>query len=114
MQSTVIDRNGSCAAAVRAAFKALYLVSGAAAQLGAHGLRVEESQWQALARATRDANAALQAHEGAQSDAMAAVRRLSMVCDGLLEQRATGDAGSSVLWRDLMRAGRDAYEQLGL
>lgn len=114
MQSTVIDRNGTCAASVRAAFKALYLVSGAAAQLGAHGLRVEDSQWQALAQAARDANTALQAHEDAKDDATTAIRRLSTVCDHLLERRATGHPCPSTVWRDLMRAGRDAYEQLDL
>ncbi|WP_116140416.1 hypothetical protein [Trinickia diaoshuihuensis] len=114
MPSTVIDQNGICAAPVRAAFKALYLVSGAAAQLGAHGLRVEDSQWQALAQATRNANQALQAHEDAESDAMIAIRRLSAVCDSLLERHATGHACPSTVWRDLMRAGREAYEQLDL
>lgn len=114
MQSTVIDPSGTCGASVRTAFKALYLVSGAAAQLGAHGLRVEDSQWQALAQAARDANTALEAHGDAQGDAMAAIRRLSTVCDHLLERRATGHPCPSTVWRDLMRAGRDAYEQLDL
>jgi hypothetical protein len=114
MQSTVIDRNGTCAASVHAAFRALYLVSGAAAQLGAHGLRIEDNQWQALEQAARNANTALLAHEDAQGDAMAAIRRLSTVCDHLLERRATGHPCPSTVWRDLMRAGRDAYEQLEL
>ena len=113
MQSTGADRNAILAAQARAAFNALYLVSGAAAQLGAHGLQIEDGQWHALAQAARDANAALHAHAQthADSDAIAAFRRLSMLCDRLLEDRATGHASPSVVWRDLARAGRDAYEQ---
>ncbi|WP_147297853.1 hypothetical protein [Trinickia dinghuensis] len=113
MQSTGADRNAISAAQARAAFNALYLVSGAAAQLGAHGLQIEEGHWHALALAARDANAALQAHAQAHanSDAIAACRRLSMLCDRLLERRAMGHASPSTVWRDLVRAGRDAYEQ---
>jgi hypothetical protein len=92
--------------------KALYLVSGAAAQLGAHGLQIQDAQWQALAQAARAANAVLDTHDKGQADAIEAFRRLSALCDHLLERRATGHACSSMAWRDLARAGRDAYEQL--
>ena len=117
MQPTGPDRDAVFAAQARAAFNALYLVSGAAAQLGAYGLQIEDGQWQTLAQAARDANTALQAYANAhahvldEGDAVAAFRRLSLLCDQLLERRATGHASSSAVWRDLARAGRDAYEQ---
>lgn len=112
MPSTGAERNAVSAAHARAAFKALYLVSGAAAQLGAYGLRIEDSQWHALAQAARDANNALLAHDHIESETIAAFRRLSALCEHLLEHRARGHACPSAVWRDLARAGRDAYEQL--
>lgn len=111
-QSAGSDRDAACVLHACAALKALYLVSGAAAQLGAHGLQIQDAQWQALAHATRDANAVLAAHQDSKPDAVEAFRRLSALCDRLLEGRATGHAYSSTAWRDLARADRDAYEQL--
>lgn len=111
-QSAGSDRDAACVPHACSALKALYLVSGAAAQLGAHGLQIQDAQWQALAHATRHANAVLAAHENGKPDAIEAFRRLSSLCDRLLERRATGHACSSTAWRDLARAGRDAYEQL--
>lgn len=97
----------------QAAFRELYLVSGAAAQLGAHGMQVQEAQWQALARAARQASAVLDARDESESETMAAFRRLARLCDDLLDRRAMGHACPSTLWRDLARAGRDIYDQLG-
>lgn len=111
-RSTGTDCDAARVAHTRAALKALYLVSGAAAQLGANGLQIQEAQWQALAQAAGNANAVLATHEADMSGAIEAFRRLSTLCELLLERRATGHASSSVAWRDLARAGRDAYEQL--
>ncbi|WP_206952161.1 hypothetical protein [Trinickia acidisoli] len=112
-QSIGTERDAALAGQARAAFKALYLVSGAAAQLGASGLQVQDAQWQALASAARSASAALPGHDDGESDTLAAFRRLSTLCDHLLERWATGHASPSAMWRDLARAGRDAYEYLG-
>lgn len=111
-QASGTDRDAACVAHACAAVKALYLVSGAAAQLGASGLQIQEAQWQALAQAARNANAVLAVQEVGMPEAIEAFRRLSALCDHLLERRATGHACSSTIWRDLARAGRDAYEQL--
>lgn len=111
-QSTGSDCDAACVAHTRATLKALYLVSGAAAQLGAYGLPVQEAQWQALAQAARNANVVLAVQTVCKPEAVEAFRHLSMLCEHLLERRATGHACSSTAWRDLARAGRDAYEQL--
>lgn len=118
MHSTNNDREVASAAHARAALKELYLVSGAAAQLGASGLQVQDMQWQALERATRNASAVLHVRDGgdgsveSESEAMKSLQRLSMLCDELLGRRALGHVCPSAIWRDLARAGRDAYEQL--
>lgn len=113
MPSTRTDRDAAFAAHARAAFKELYLVSGAAAQLGAYGLQVQEVQWQALARASNNASAVLGARPDSESETTAAFRRLAVLCDDLLDRRALGHACPSAIWRDLARAGRDAYEYMG-
>lgn len=110
MPSTGTDPDTATAAC--AAFNELYLVSGAAAQLGAHGLQVQDLQWQALARATRRASTVLAARIEGESEAMAAFRRLTLLCDELLDRRAMGHACPSTIWRDLARAGRHAYAQI--
>ena len=74
MQSTGPDRNAISTIQALAALRALYLVSGAAAQLGKNGLQIEDIQWEALAQAARDANNALQAQNHLRSDAIAAFR----------------------------------------
>ncbi len=112
MQSIGTDRDAASAPQARAAFKALYLVSGAAAQLGASGQRVQEIQWLALARAARNASAVLGARGQNESEATASFRRLADLCEDLLARRALGHACPSVVWRDLARVGRDAYEQI--
>jgi hypothetical protein len=112
MQSTGPDRNAISTIQALAALRALYLVSGAAAQLGKNGLQIEDIQWEALAQAARDANNALQAQDHLRSDAIAAFRRLAALCEAVLLRRATGHACPSSVWSDLARAGRDAYEQL--
>jgi hypothetical protein len=112
MQSTGADRDAASSAQALAALKALYLVSGAAAQLGAYGLRLDDTQWNALAQAARDANRALLVHDHIGRDTVAAFRRLSALCEDLLERRAMGQASLSAVWHELARAGRDAYEQL--
>ncbi len=112
MPSTGTDRDAATAARARAAFNELYLVSGAAAQLGAYGLQVQDVQWHALARASRHASTVLAARTEGESEAMAAFRRLALLCDELLDRRAMGHACPSAVWRDLARAGRDAYEQI--
>lgn len=112
------DRQLAFAADARAALKELYLVSGAAAQLGASGLQVQDMQWQAIERAVRNASAVLRvrdgsgASNGSESEAMKSLQRLSMLCDELLGRRAMGHVCPSTIWRDLARAGRDAYEQI--
>lgn len=111
MQST---RTVVFASHAHTAFNELYLVSGAAAQLGAYGLPLQDAQWQALARAARNASAALSAHDEGESEALAAVRRLASLCDDLLDRRALGHVCPSAVWRDLARAGRDAYERFGV
>lgn len=112
-QSSRIDGKVVFVPHAQAAFNELYLVSGAAAQLGAHGMPVQEAQWQALACAARQASAVLGARDDNESDALAAFRRLTGLCDDLLDRRAMGHACPSTLWRDLARAGRDMYDQLG-
>ncbi|MGN6319097.1 hypothetical protein [Trinickia sp.] len=112
MQSTPTDRDVAVAAHTRSAFKELYLVSGAAAQLGAYGLQVQEVQWQALARASNNASAVLGARHEHESETAAAFRQLAALCDDLLDRRALGHACPSAIWRDLARAGRDAYERM--
>lgn len=110
MQTTLTDRDAAVAA--RAALKELYLVSGAAAQLGACGLLVQDVQWQALVRASHTARAVLGARTDGEGEAAAAFRRLAALCDDLLDRRAMGHACPSSIWRDLARAGSDAYERL--
>lgn len=111
-QSTGTDRNAVGDSRTHAAVKALYLVSGAAAQLGVSGLQIQEAQWQALAQAAGHTNTVLAAHETEMQEAIEAFRRLSVLCDHLLERRATGLACSSTTWRALALAGREAYEYL--
>ncbi|MDG0024220.1 hypothetical protein [Trinickia sp. Y13] len=112
MESIATDRDTAIAAQVRAALRELFLVSGAAAQLGAHGQRVQDAQWQALARAMTHASAVLGARDRRESEPMASFRRLAGLCDELLGRRALGHVCPSALWRDLARAGREAYEQI--
>jgi hypothetical protein len=112
-QSSRIDGKVVFVPHAQTAFNELYLVSGAAAQLGAHGMQVQEAQWQALARAARQASAVLGTRDDSENDAMAAFRRLARLCDDMLDRRAMGHACPSTLWRDLARAGRDIYDQLG-
>lgn len=107
MQSIRPDRD-----AAHAVVKELYLVSGAAAQLGAYGLPVQEIQWEALARAARNASGVLGLGAESESEAMTAFRRLAVLCDDLLDRRASGHVCPSGIWRDLARAGRDAYDQI--
>jgi hypothetical protein len=111
-QSSLPDRGTVFVSHAQTAFKELYLVSGAAAQLGAHGIQVQEAQWQALARAARQASAVLGARDDGESEAMSAFRRLARMCDDLLDRRAMGHACPSSLWHDVARAGRDTYDQL--
>jgi hypothetical protein len=51
-------------------------------------------------------------HDHIGRDTVAAFRRLSALCEDLLERRARGQASLSAVWHELARAGRDAYEQL--
>lgn len=116
MQSTRTNRDVALAAHAHAhaAFNELYLVSGAAAQLGACGFQLQEVQWQALARASNNASVVLGARPESESATAAAFRRLALLCDDLLDRRALGHACPSATWRDLARAGRDAYEQMNV
>jgi hypothetical protein len=112
IQSIETDRDMACAAPVRAAFKELYLVSGAAAQLAASGQPVPETQWLALARAARNSSDVLGARREDDSEAIASFRRLADLCEDLLARRALGHTCPPVVWRDVVRAGRDTYEQI--
>lgn len=112
IRSIETDCDMACAAAVRAAFKELYLVSGAAAQLAASGQPVPQSQWQALARAARNASDILGARREDDGEAIVSFRRLADLCEDLLARRALGHTCPPVVWRDVVRAGRDAYEQI--
>lgn len=112
MESIATGRDAAIAAQVRAAFRELFLVSGAAAQLGAHGQPVQDAQWLALERAMSQASIVLGARDRRESEPLASFRRLAALCDELLGRRALGHVCPAVLWRDLARAGRDAYEQI--
>ena len=112
MQSSGTDPDVACASQARAVLKAFYLVSGAAAQLGASGQPIRKCQWLELARTARNASAVLGARDENESETMASFRRLADLCEALLARRALGHACPSGVWRELARVGRDAYEQI--
>jgi len=112
MESIATHGDTAAATQAHAALRALFLISGAAAQLGAHGQPVQDAQWHALERAMSDASIVLGARARRESEPMASFRRLAVLCDELLGRRALGHVCPAALWRDLARAGRDAYEQI--
>lgn len=73
-------RNVPPAPEIVVAFRNLYILSSAAAQLGGIGLEVSEIQWRALAGRTEEARTVLHCEPVGDTDALAALRRLLVMC----------------------------------
>jgi hypothetical protein len=95
------------------ALNALYIISSAGAQLGGYGLAVSDTQRSALARATFEAKTVLDRMPVAsETDAVAALRRLVNVCEGIVEHYSTCQRCPSAVWREAGRLGREVYEYI--
>ncbi|WP_206997857.1 hypothetical protein [Trinickia mobilis] len=93
----------------------LYILSNAAAQRGAYGLEVRDTQWRALARGTQDAKRVLDRQLSAcETQAIGLLRRLTSMCEGILECYTASRECPSAIWREVGRLGRDAYECIDL
>jgi hypothetical protein len=93
----------------------LYILSNAAAQRGTFGLEVRDAQWRALARGTQHAKLVLDRQRiVCETHAIGLLRRLTSMCEGILDRHATSQECPSVIWREVGRLGRDAYECIDL
>jgi hypothetical protein len=91
------------------AFRDLYILSSAAAQLGGFGLEVSELQWRALAERTEEARTVLHCEPLRDTDALAALRRLLVICEWIIELYIAGRECPPAVWREAGKLGRDAY-----
>jgi hypothetical protein len=98
--------------AIIQAFRELYIFSGAAAQLGGHGLEILDSQWDALIRCTREARALAGEERTSETEAVAALCDLLALCEHIVELRVSGLACPPAVWRKLARVGREAYRSI--
>jgi hypothetical protein len=107
------DNRGTPPLDVINALNALYIISSAGAQLGGYGLAVSDTQRSALARATLEAKTVLDRMPVAsETDAVAALRRLVKVCEGIVDHYSTCQRCPSDVWREAGRLGREAYEYI--
>jgi hypothetical protein len=91
------------------AFRELYILSSAAAQLGGYGFEVSELQWRAAAERTEKARTALHREPVRDTDAVAALRRLLAICEYIIELYIAGRKCPPAVWREAGKLGRDAY-----
>jgi hypothetical protein len=107
------DSHDTPAPEVITALNDLYIISSAGAQLGGYGLDVSDAQRRALARATSEAKTVLDCVKSAcETDAVAALRRLVKMCEGIIDLYSTCQACPSAVWREVGRLGREAYEYI--
>jgi hypothetical protein len=91
------------------AFRDLYILSSAAAQLGGYRLEVSEQQWRALAERTEKARTVLHREPVGDTDAVAALGRLLDICEYLIKLHIAGRERPSAFWREAGKLGREAY-----
>ncbi|MFL9964711.1 hypothetical protein PQR02_27335 [Paraburkholderia sediminicola] len=91
------------------ALRDLYIDSSAAAQLGGYGLEVSELQWRALAERTETARLVLHREPIGDADTEAALHRLLVICDYIIELYIAGRECPSAVWREAGKLGREAY-----
>jgi hypothetical protein len=95
------------------ALNALYIISSAGAQLGGYGLAVSDTQRSALAKVTLQAKTVLDRMPiASETHAVAALRRLVTVCEGIVDHYSTYQRCPSAVWREAGRIGREAYEYI--
>jgi hypothetical protein len=94
---------------IEGALRDLYIVSSAAAQLGAYGLEVSELQWRALAERTDMARTVLHREANRDADTIEALRRLLVICEYIIELYMAGRECTLAVWREAGKLGREAY-----
>ncbi|MFP3553161.1 hypothetical protein SB861_20925 [Paraburkholderia sp. SIMBA_049] len=94
---------------IEGALRDLYIVSSAAAQLGGYGLEVSELQWRALAERTDTARTVLHREANRDADTIAALRRLLVICEYIVELYIAGRECPLAVWREAGKLGREAY-----
>src|SRR5258706_8827933 len=96
---------------VMTALGKLYIISSAAAQRGAYAQVVRDSQWRTLAQRTQEAAKALSQHDDEpETHAIVLLRQLAALCQGLVDRHVIGQEIPFVIWREVARLGRDAFE----
>ncbi|MFP3643421.1 hypothetical protein [Paraburkholderia sp. SIMBA_054] len=97
---------------VATAFRQLYIVSSAAAQLGGYALEVPEQQWRALVECTERAKTILQHEPVDETDLGAALWRLLHTCEYVVELYVAGRVCPPAAWREAGTLGREADSYL--
>jgi hypothetical protein len=97
------------------ALKNLYIVSSALAQRGAYAQEIRDAQWRTMDQRVQEAKTALDQHgERPETHTIVLLRQMAKVCQGLVDRHAARQEIPFVVWREMGRLGRDAYECVNL
>jgi len=97
------------------ALKDLYIISSALAQRGAYAQEILDAQWRTMAQRAQEAKTALDHYgEKPETHAVVLLRQMAKVCQGLVDRHAARQEIPFVVWREMGRLGRDAYECVNL